>query len=354
MTNVQEKLATGQRATIADLEAMAHRHALTCQDVVVPTGAIRYIGGGRISWDAPDLLNPKGNADLETLAYRQFINRLQGLSVRWLWNEDRCPPDLEVDVVKRLLRHRTRADHKRLLLRLRNGEGGDTVRAVLSDEYTPFDNETFVEMVYDAMQSVSGDMHVVRASVGDYLRTYILIEGIEYNTDAPSGEGLHPGIYITNSEVGTGSARVCAGLWRDYCTNGLVYGWRDKDNEVLIHRHYTKTAFKTVVADNIARAFQMSIEAAEKFVASYSVPVDGHRLEELIDQWSKSGVTVQSQENWAVMTHQYATSEGRDPWGNLKLYDVVNGLTEAAQMTTNEDEQERMEVLAGDLLANMS
>lgn len=347
--------------TLNDLEAAAARHALTCRDVMADPHTMAYEGDGVLTWKRARLLDDRGGPDdgearMEMHAYRQFAERLHAPRPSWLLNRDYCPADLEHSILDDLRQFRAAKDHKHYMLRLRDDfeRDGTTVRAVLSEDYTPFDHTKFIEMVGDALDLVQArelGVIVARSQVGDTMRAYILFSGLTKELpEGKDGGGLHPGIYISNNEIGTGSVRVAAGVWRDVCTNGLIYGWNAEWNRALAHRFYTKAAFSAVIADNVANALEITEEAAEKFVQSYAVEVGKSRVEKILDRWAEGSMTVKSRERWETLTFASVSDYGRER-EDVRLFDVLNGLTQAAQLADNEDETEVMERMAGDMLA---
>lgn len=352
--------------TITDLEAAAIRHSRTCWDEMADMGAMAYDGGRQLSWKPIQFIDDKGEVEqpeddehfgfLEDHGYAQLVERMQGPPPSWLLDRGKCPEDLEKDVLDRLIQYRAMVDRKNLRLRMRKPDG---IRAVLSDQYTVFDNHEFVEMVGDAIEKLGQHTEVdplprvKRASVGDYMRVYITLDGYEYNLPDPTegrdrdGGGLHPSIYLKNSELGDGGVWVYGGLWRQVCTNGLMVGHTTSVKSAT-HRFYTKAAFRAAIADMVAEGVLMSKVVAEKFVASYNIAVEPNRLTRLINEWAASGVTVASRESWETMARNNAREYGFAD--EIRLMNIVNGATQAAQLANDEEETEAMEKAAGKML----
>lgn len=336
----------------------AEEHAASLEDVKADTGAMRYDGLQVLGWHPATLDQVEHGyraAELEHLAYRQFVERMGGPSVRWLTNRGKCPDDLERHVLDRLLSFNSARKRDHVLLRLRNDEDyGLTIRAVLSSDYEPLDNLELLDMIGGALDAIpDSDVVVMRGKVDDWLRAYILDRARTFNL--PNGEdggGLHPGIYVSNNECGQGSVRITAGLFRDVCSNGIIYGWNAEWNRALVHRYLNAQSFRVVVMNNVAEGFRMSKEAAERLVAATEVPLATTKLERLFDDWATDGITLKSREAWETSTKISAAQYNRG--GDYTLFDAVNGLTQAAQFTDNENETEEMERLAGELLAQIS
>ena len=334
-------------------EAQDHQENL--EDVIADTGAMGYEGYHELTWEPATLDQAdsgKRKAELESLAYRQLVERMGGPSVRWLENRDKCPGDLETTVIDRLIEHQAARNRDHVLLRLRGKDWEvPTVRAVLSSDYEPLDNLELLEMVGAALDNIpNSDVVVMRGYVGDWMRAYVLDRGHTFNLPGgDDGGGLHPGIYISNNEVGLGAVRITGGVWRDVCTNGMIYGWNAEWNRALVHRYLNAQSYRVVVMNNVAEGFRMSKEAAEKLVATVEIPLATKKLENLFAGWATDGVTLKSREAWETSTKLSAAQYGRGT--DYTMFDALQGLTQAAQLTENPDETEEMERLAGDLLA---
>ena len=334
----------------------AEDHAAGLEDVIADTGAIEYEGDHVLGWHPTTLdQSDKGyrTAELETLAYRQFVERMGGPSVRWLEDRNKCPDDLETTVLSRLINHQTAHNRDSMMVRLRKRGMGMTARAVLSSDYEPLDNLELLEMVGAVLGAIpESDIVVMRGYVGDWMRAYILDRSRTFNLpEGGDGGGLHPGIYISNNEVGQGSVRITAGVWRDVCSNGVIYGWNADWNTAIRHRWLKAQAFRDVILNNVVGGFKLSAEAADKLTRSAERPLDTSNLESLFSGWATDGITVKSREAWELSTKISARQYGRGK--DYTLFDAVQGLTQAAQFTDNPDETEEMERLAGDLLARL-
>jgi len=335
--------------TLDDLKRMASDYSEDCMDFRVAAVDMEYRGERIISYRTPaNLFHGEAlwQLGLNDYAYGQLNERIGGPNLRWIASPDKCPPDLERTIFNRLLTKEAE-DNREYLLRAK----GDSARAVLSSDYTVFDNSQFVDLVARGMDSVGDTLvQVFRPSVGDRLRSYILLPEITFNKDYG---GLHPGVYIRNSEIGDGAARVTGGLYRAVCSNGVVYGW-DADTAVILrHRYYNTGMIAAMVSAAIAEGLRLSEEAALRFVASESVHIEKKSLRPLIDKWAeKYGLSRPVADEWAGMTVGNAGEFGRvnDP----RMMDVVNGATYLAQRQEDETFAEAIERMAGEILQGVA
>jgi len=209
--------------TLGDLRNLVDQYAEDCWDERLAAGDLHYVADKIVRYPTQPTLFEQQSVLMELAlndyAYAQFNGRIGGPDLRWIGDPDRCPPDLEATILNRLLQKEAEAGREYLMR-----AQGDAFRAVLSTDYTVFDNNRFVGLVERGMETVGKgvDAFVHRPSVGDRLRAYILLPQITFSDKYG---GLHPGVYIRNSEIGDGSARVTGGLYRSVCTNGIIYGW---------------------------------------------------------------------------------------------------------------------------------
>jgi hypothetical protein len=112
--------------------------------------------------------------------------------------------------------HQSNASH---MVRTLDGQA----RAVLSDKYKRIDNEVIAQATLPALFNDPSIVPLQNVLTEDRMSMKFLNPGITIS--APDGKGkLHPGIVISNSEVGGGRFKVEGFFYRDYCTNGCVFG----------------------------------------------------------------------------------------------------------------------------------
>lgn len=352
-------------------QAAASRAAEGCEDYRIVSRETAYEPGDflrfhyNVEWPGIDpAMTYRG--DLTQHAFGQLLERLDGPPAQWAGNPKHTDDDLRAAVMNDLIRARKPMD---LLLRTR----GDTLRAVLSDQYTPFDNVALLDLVGGALSQMgeaAGDVRVHKAQIGDELRGYVLLPGITFASDpgggkpgggmgAPegwepgdatgNGGNLHPGVYVSNSEVGSGKVRIHGGLFRGVCSNGMIYGWGAKDQGALelIHRGVSERTMTSAVSDALVAALRMSETGAQRFIESQAEILEPKRIPALAREWGdRYGLTLPSIEAWTTLVGAEAASNGRP---KAALFDLVNGLTFLARDKRGQ-EGETMERLAGDLL----
>ncbi|MCK9599033.1 MAG: DUF932 domain-containing protein [Sphaerochaeta sp.] len=337
--------------TLKELKDQIDAYESDCSDSITSVRNLKFIENNGLAFttaegDSIPGVNQAGQ--FNPWSFNQACGRLNAPTA-WLSNPDYCPEPLKLNILNEL--SSKWRDDASLLLRLK----GNLVRAFLTSKYSRFDNGEFVDLVGEAVQTTTGlEAQVNRPLVGDELKAYIVFPKITFGNDpslkdtGKDNGGLHPAIYISNSERGGGYARVTGAVYRSICTNGLIYGWQEESAFRVLHLHHSKSAMGLLVADGIAQALKLSEEAAASFIKAQEIKIHKPDLQGIVDKWaSKYGISVEAKDNWlAAVTHE-AISNGRanDP----RLFDLVNAATYVAQDRPAE-ECETLERLAGGLL----
>lgn len=271
----------------------------------------------------------------------------------WAKDEKKCPEELRKLIFDWKFENYDRAD---LMIRNRTN-GGVKTRAVLSDQYTRYDNLDFIDAVIGALDhaDLRDNVRVWRPEISDDMRLYILFDDIQFDADAPpdptngdggGGGGLKPAIYISNSEIGTGRARVHGGLYRSACINGLVMGWNARDKFAQTHRWKSTTHMSVLMNEAIASAMKMSETAAVAFLDSRAAILEPTKINKIITDWgSKYGLLMDARKDWRTLCKVQADREDR-----LSKFDLINHAADVAGSLENHKAREDMEIMAGDLI----
>ena len=331
--------------TINELQEQATAYASDCVDAISESKSFRFAEGNQVAFEAGEGFSMVGT--LNEWAFGQVCSRLNVPS-GWLGNPDVCPENLKVDVLNDLASiYRDSANY---LVRMK----GNVIRALLSNQYSIFDNKEFVDLVGEAVSTMGITPSVARYSLDDDMRAYVVFPQITFAPDPQSPSrnnddgGLHPAIYVSNSERGGRSAKVVGAVYRSICTNGVIFGWREENAFVVRHRFHSKAMMAAMVADGIAEGLKMSEEATRRFIASQDKKVAAPNLRHIVDEWAgKYGITIEARENWLASITNEAIVNGRHD--DVRVFDMVNAATYVAQ-TRDGSEVEHIERMAGDIL----
>jgi hypothetical protein len=332
---------------LSDLQKRVDDYAADCHDSIASSKAIGFSRGRTLAYPEDNFplfgVNTLNTAVMNDWAVNQICGKLDA-PAGWIYNEKHCPENLAVDIMNKLVIERQEA---KLLLRLK----GDTVRAVLSDQYTKFDNGEVVELVQKAVSAMGVEPTIVRAQADDELAAYALFPQVTVAQDPrDTGRGgqLHPAIFIGNSERGGGKAKICAAVFSSFCQNGMIVGYRANEILAIRHRYISHDGMLAQVADAIGTALELSEAAGKKFAESVEYKLAPLAINGIVDRWAKTyGLTVDAQTNWLGAITGEANRNGRseDP----RLFDVVNAATWIAQQY-QPAEAVGLEAMAGDIL----
>jgi len=330
-------------------EMISERHERTA-DFKAPSTEIKYHADRVVSFPSKtrsqSLFLASESATLNDRALRQLSERFDVPS-RWVFDEKACPDPLRALVLNWKFEN---VESKEMLLRTISEGETETLRAVLSERYQPYDNLHLWEAVMAASAQLPQEPKVVLRETGDELRGYLLFEGIRFDGETPPDRrtqdgggsgGLHPAVYFGNSEVGGGRVRIASGLYRGYCDNGMIYGWKEEGALAITHLWSQRNHIALAVHEGIANALSLSEDAAQRMLAAMDQRVEPTALGGIFDRWSeKYGLTVASKDAWKAMVRGEATA-----------FDLVNAATVIAHGVKNPEECESVERMAGDLLA---
>jgi len=219
---------------------------------------------------------------------------------------------------------------------------GESLRAVLTERYSPLDNRTLLEAL---RKSLPPHLQVQWVALDDesfHLRLF----DPHLRRDVRSDDPLQAGLHIANSEVGKRSVTVDAVVYREVCSNGLVRLIKGKS--ILQQRHIgVAPAHFTVL---LRQAMQQSLLAAQEFMAQMAAAADQplqdmeKELKQLVTHWKLS-------QSFAEQVQ--ASLKQEDIRYQQTVFGLVNAVTHAAQ-TLDSERRYEMEVVAGKLLERRS
>jgi hypothetical protein len=270
---------------------------------------------------------------LRANAFAQLMTRL-GAPAEFV--RDRLPAPLQLATTNYLLASSERSSST--LLRLRGGE----VSAVVSERYCPLDAEVLLDCVRAALvqQDALSQVQVTSVASGivDAVRLVFPAEQQAIKVGDVSALGLD----ITSSSFGRSALTVRGILWRLQCTNGLRVA---ESRGSFSFRHVGDLQrMRAGIAEAIPSCLAVARGTMDKWQASVHVMVED--VAALIDGLRD----LNAGELKAVQQHvQQEVGTSALPL-RAPLYDVLNGVTSAAQ---DFSPARRLEVegIAGELLS---
>ena len=171
----------------------------------------------------------------------------------------RCDVGLRAQNINRWLRQ----DDRDVLLRLEGGE----VRAVLSATYRPINHLDVLTWLSDRL---GGDVPI-RFELNDhYLDLQVVREAPVHSLSDRGREGLHRGLHLRNSEVGSARVQISTLVYRSICLNGLIMAggrW------TYSRRHVGKAKIDEQVRDAFDSAITLAGKAADSFLSTQGIQV---------------------------------------------------------------------------------
>ena len=212
---------------------------------------------------------------------------------------------------------------------------GGTVRALLTEQYTPIDDVDILPLVADILGD--DDVEVERVAFDDDT-THVRIVFNREAAEARAGDVLRTGVHVTNSETGFRAVHVDALAYRLVCTNGLV---RSESQGRTTFRH---TGQADRLKDGLAIAIRDARVNARELVDRFRAAV-GHAIaepEELLRRHASESDLTREQLQTALAA--FALEPDRT------LYGVVNAVTRSAQAEETFEARYQMERAAAALL----
>jgi len=204
--------------TALDIRQLADRISNDMErknDFIVPTKdlELEIVGEGDIALHVPG----KGYFDVTEHAHNQIAERV-GIPKRYYQRMLQDSPELLIDNVGHWFEEEP---EKRMIRTIDH-----TARAFLSDRYRRIDNEQIANSVFPVLNDYNSQVVVMSSDVTDK-KMYMKVLFPDIVGDVKSGDSVRAGFMISNSEIGQGSMAVEYFLYRDFCTNGCVFGKRD-------------------------------------------------------------------------------------------------------------------------------
>jgi hypothetical protein len=205
--------------TLSQLAEELDRRAQAKQDFIVPTQALDLVRVGDPAADATRwglAIPDQGVYDITPHTHNQIANRLK-IPTRYYQRLLEEAPDLLQDNV----RHWFAANTEPRMIRTLDQQA----RAYLSNKYKRVDNEDVAQAVLPVI-SANQDAVVLSSAVTDQ-KMYLKVLFPKMEAEIKPGDTVRMGVSIANGEIGNGSTSLQAFFYRDFCTNGCVFGKHD-------------------------------------------------------------------------------------------------------------------------------
>lgn len=289
-----------EKISLAEFEEQLHSHNSKLVDLYDRIPGIGYQSGGHVTIPASGV---NISADCNEVGYSKLCEKL-GAPAGWMRSKN-CPGDLEETIVNRLKKD---VDGK-FLFRLRYEPEGQVLRSVLTERYLTYNHWDLWRDTKQILEREGMDQLnpvIWKPEVGDNLDSWILFDAVnaDPNTGNPKSYdgggygGLKPAIHIRNSEDGTGSVRIAGGMYRSYCTNGVIFGWKEEQRMRQVHMGQ-RWAMKGYVWHALTLAMKNASKGIDLYIEATKTEM-GSEVDTIIKRWtSKYALSVETSKLWS-------------------------------------------------------
>lgn len=301
-------------------------------DIVINKNNVNFSLNEDLQLEYKTNIGEKKKADITQFAFSQLCSRM-GVPANYI---KKCFKSGKEDLALDNFRAWSEDTKSNVMIRSNNG----IVRAVLSDNYVPFDSYQVLRNLKYTVDFKRWELTQAFLSEDKMVLRFVDFTPLPVNDGSP----LYLGFTVSSSDVGQGSLNVKMMLYRSVCANGLLlsemggtlYRKKHSGKEMaeskmaVFNRILSEIDEKAqVVIDNINECRNRNLQDFE--------------LEMLIEKARRDmKLSAKSVEKLKVLVN---TTYERTKWG------VINGVTELAQDFTLETRLE-METWAGELFLN--
>lgn len=297
-----------EKVALSAFAEQVHSHQSKLVDVYESIKDISYEAGTQSVGIRLLIAAEPIKATFNEIGFTKLCQRL-GAPAGWL-KSDRCPTDLEQIIVDRL-KSDVPEEH---LFRLRQEQDTLICRSVLTDKYMTYNHwDMWNDMQQILEMNSMADLKPVvwKPSISDSLDAWLLFDNVSADPSGTNPQsydgggygGLRPAIHFKNSEDGTGSVRLSGGFFRSYCTNGVIFGWKEEQRMRAIHmgqRH----EMKAYIWNSLTQALNSATKGVDLYIAATKIQVE-QEVEDIVKRWStKFSLGVETSELWTQALQQ--------------------------------------------------
>lgn len=239
-------------------------------------------------------------------------------------------------------------DSREFRIRVRKDDDGvDNVRAVVSGRYGVIDNHEAMEMIANALPSLTDALASHISNDGDDVFGNVLLP--DYMKSEPDSD-YGVGIAFRNSEIKNSTFKVSPFLFRAICLNGMIWGRENSKNQ--INQKHLGNINRVELQEQVTNAVMEALSQGNDLLTllGYSKQVKVERPLQVIAQLSiNEGLTIEQGRAW----HKGYLESLNEASGDLherSAFGVINGLTRSAQEYKG-SMRENMETIASKILS---
>ena len=315
------------------------------EDHVLPVNRFGVVfGGDSLMGLAKDLARPDGNG-MDMAMAEHAIKQLAARSRVPVDFLKRMPPQMRTVVLNHFIKEfaaNSSSTERMMLFRTINDPGIAqvmpglrTVRAMLTESYTPFDDITLFQ---HAAEVIGDEKCIAQFSKTETLNTHVRLIFPNDLTEITRGTEVARTIHIRNSEVGNGAASIEGGLLVLKCTNGMM--GHETTGKYSIRHVGRAERVRDYVRQAIEDSYGVSRRLINQFQQSLEIKVEDPRLSLAAIQHSEG----LSRESFDAMLAAYSEEPVES------LFGIAQAVTRAAQAQPTAEDRYQMEKVATKLL----
>ncbi len=226
-------------------------------------------------------------------------------------------------------------------------DGNDVIRAIVSERYGVIDNHEAMEMVANALPSLTDALASHLFNDGDDIYGNILLP--DYMKSEPDSD-YGVGIAFKNSEIRNSTFKISPFLFRAICLNGMIWGRMNSEINVN-QRHMGKIDLGDLQLQ-VTQAIKVALTQGNDMLTllGYAKQVKVTNPVAVIAQLARDEkMTIEQGKLW----HKGYLDSLHERHGDVhekSAFGIINGLTRSAQDYTGSTREE-METLASKILA---
>ena len=233
-------------------------------------------------------------------------------------------------------------------IRVRKDDAGyDNARAIVSGRYGVIDNHEAMEMIANALPSLTDALASHISDDGDDIFGNVLLP--DYMKSEPDSD-YGVGIAFRNSEIKNSTFKVSPFLFRAICLNGMI--WGRSNSEITINQKHLGNINRIELQAEVTKAVQVALTQGNDLLTllGHSKQVKVENPLQVIAQLARdNGMTIEQGRAWHK-GYLESLTESNGHLHDRSAFGIVNGLTRSAQRYTGATREE-METTASLILA---
>jgi len=238
-------------------------------------------------------------------------------------------------------------DSREFRIRVRKDDEGDNVRAVVSGRYGVIDNHEAMEMIANALPSMTDALASHISNDGDDIFGNVLLP--DYMKSEPDSD-YGVGIAFKNSEIRNSTFRISPFLFRAICLNGMI--WGRQNSEITVNQKHLGKIDLVELQNQVKVAIQVALTQGNDMLTlmGHAKQVKVENPLATIAMLARDNKMTTAQGKLWHKGYLDSLHEAKGDVHDKTAFGIINGLTRSAQ-DFNGATREQMETTASFILA---